>query len=281
MTILKFLHTPILKVINKIYKLNFTTICNNSFSLKLPIFSTYAKKTYLNPISQRLDIFKDTKGKSGVYCWINLLNGKYYIGSGVELNNRLNDYFQDWYYKDRANLVIVRAILKYGLGNFALVILDFTENEDTLSREQYWLDELKPEYNILKTAGRRPSKGFKHSTESIELIRQKALGRKHSEEVRKAMSDNRKGENGSFFGKTHSEETKANLRYIALNRTNKPRPGIEVEVLDLKTNQTVIYDSIRDAVKGLNTHLSTLFRREQKDIKKPFRGRYVITIKRS
>lgn len=105
------------------------------------------------------------------------MNGKYYIGSGIDLNIRLSDYFQAWYYKDKTNLVIVRAILKYGIGNFALVILDFTEEENTLSREQYWLDELKPEYNILKTA--ENSKGFKHSTESIETMRQKALGRKH------------------------------------------------------------------------------------------------------
>lgn len=95
------------------------------------------------------------------------------------------------------------------------------------------------------------------------------------------MSDNRKGENGSFFGKSHTEETKAKLREKALNRTKLPRPGNEVEVLDLKTNQTTIYNSLRDAVKGLDTHLSTLLRREKKGNAKPFRGRYVITIKRS
>lgn len=95
-------------------------------------------------------------------------------------------------------------------------------------------------------------------------MRQIALGRNHSEEVRKAMSDNRKGENGSFFCKSNTEETKAKLREIALNRTKLPRPGNEVEVLDLKTNQTTIYNSLRDAVQGLDTHLSTLLRREKK-----------------
>ena len=40
---------------------------------------------------------------------------------------------------------------------------------------------------------------------------EKALGRKHSEEVRKAMSESRKGENGSFFYHKHSDETKASL----------------------------------------------------------------------
>ena len=127
------------------------------------------------------------------------MDGKYYIGSSLKLNSRLNDYFQDWYYKDRANLIIVRAILKYGMGNFALLILEFTEKENTLVRVQFWLEELKPEYNILTQAGN--SAGFKHSTKSIDLMRQKAFGRKHSEEVRKAMSVNRKGENSPFLVK--------------------------------------------------------------------------------
>lgn len=70
--------------------------------------------------------------------------------------------------------------------------------------------------------------------ESFELIKQKALGRKHSEDVRKAMSENRKGEKGSFYGKNHTEENKAKLREIALNRTKFHKPAIEVEVLNLK-----------------------------------------------
>jgi group I intron endonuclease len=76
---------------------------------------------------------KQLRGQSGIYCWINLLNGKYYIGSAVDLGNRVNDYFQDSYYKSRTNTIIVRAILKYGIGNFALVILDFVDKEDLLS----------------------------------------------------------------------------------------------------------------------------------------------------
>ena len=70
------------------------------------------------------------------------MNGKYYIGSGVNLNIRLSDYFQDWYKLFKGNYPIVRAIEKYGMGNFALLILDFTENENTLTREQYWINEL-------------------------------------------------------------------------------------------------------------------------------------------
>lgn len=87
------------------------------------------------------------------------MNGKYYIGSGIKLNNRINDYFQASYYRDKSNLTIVKAILKYGMDNFALLILKFNEEDNLLSRD--WLDKLKPEYNILTEAGNY--KGFQHS----------------------------------------------------------------------------------------------------------------------
>jgi NUMOD3 motif len=43
--------------------------------------------------------------------------------------------------------------------------------------------------------------------------------------VRKAMSENRKGINNNFFGKSHTLNVKDQLRNIALNRTKQPKPG--------------------------------------------------------
>lgn len=107
-------------------------------------------------------------------------------------------------------------------------------------------------------------------------MRQKALGRRQSEEVRESMSENRRGSNSSFFGKTHSKDTKAKLKEIALNRTKSNKPSIKVEVLDLKINKTVTYDSIQDTIKTLNTYLSTLLRREAKGNIKPLKADIVI-----
>jgi GIY-YIG catalytic domain len=169
---------------NFLYKNFSSQSIPDSFNTSILLsFYSDAKKTFLNPILQRNVIIKDTKGKSGVYCWINLLNGKYYIGSGIELNTRLSDYFQDWYYKDRKNLTIVRALLKYGINNFALLILDFTEKENTLTREQFWIDELKPAYNILTETGN--SKGYKHSVPRHRLRR--GEGRKYWINKRKSF----------------------------------------------------------------------------------------------
>jgi group I intron endonuclease len=51
--------------------------------------------------------------------------------------------------------IIYRAILKNGLSNFNLDILQYCELNMLTEREQYYIDLLNPEYNILKRAGSR------------------------------------------------------------------------------------------------------------------------------
>jgi len=48
---------------------------------------------------------------------------------------------------------------------FILEILQYCDTTIITQREQYYLDNLKPEYNILTIA--RSSKGFKHSQKTI------------------------------------------------------------------------------------------------------------------
>jgi len=64
---------------------------------------------------------------------------------------------------------IVRALLKYGYSNFKLEILEYCDLDNLINREQHYLDQLQPEYNILKKAC--SSLGFKHSEESLSKIR--------------------------------------------------------------------------------------------------------------
>ena len=48
---------------------------------------------------------------------------------------------------------IDRALLKYGYSKFKLEILEYCKISNLIEREQYYLDNLKPEYNILLKAG--------------------------------------------------------------------------------------------------------------------------------
>lgn len=56
---------------------------------------------------------------------------------------------------------IYLGIEKYGLSKFNLEILEYCNKNETIKREQYYLDLLKPEYNLLKIAG--SLLGHKHS----------------------------------------------------------------------------------------------------------------------
>lgn len=53
------------------------------------------------------------------------------------------------------------AISKYGLQEFKLEILEYSDKFVTIEREQFYLDKFKPEYNILKKAG--SVFGFRHT----------------------------------------------------------------------------------------------------------------------
>lgn len=84
----------------------------------------------------------------------------------------------------KSNRPIDRALLKYGFSNFTLEILEYCDKNNVLKREQYYMDLLKPQYNIVEIAG--STLGYKHTPESLAKMRDFVL----SDEVRnrKALS---------------------------------------------------------------------------------------------
>ena len=72
------------------------------------------------------------------------------------------------YLKSKENLIISRALIKYGYSNFSLTILEYCDKSELLKREQYYLDKLGPKYNILKIAG--SSLGYTLSEETKAKI---------------------------------------------------------------------------------------------------------------
>jgi hypothetical protein len=77
------------------------------------------KKFYSNIYDLKSLILKENKNKSGIYKFINKLNGKFYIGSSVNLNRRFSNYFSiNYISKIKTHLSISRAMVKYGYKNF-------------------------------------------------------------------------------------------------------------------------------------------------------------------
>ena len=80
----------------------------------------------------------------------------------MDLSRRFLYYFNTKYIANYVNKsIIYSALLKYGYIVFILKIIEYCDKENTISREQYYIDILKPKYNILKFAG--SCLGFRHS----------------------------------------------------------------------------------------------------------------------
>lgn len=93
----------------------------------------------------------------GIYKIVNIINGKFYIGSTRRLTARRAEHkYRRRHYIE--NSIIRNAILKYGEENFVFEVIEelFFGNFATVeyidellsSREQYYVDILHPAYNI-------------------------------------------------------------------------------------------------------------------------------------
>jgi group I intron endonuclease len=83
----------------------------------------------------------------------------------------------------RGASLICKALLKYGYAGFRLEIIEYCPISIVLDREQFYIDKLNPEYNILKIAG--SNLGYKHSEASLKLMSDASKSRNESEEVLK------------------------------------------------------------------------------------------------
>ena len=109
-------------------------------------------KTYSNAEQDKSKILSENQNKSGIYMWKNLINDKQYIGSAIDLSNRLSFDYYNTYMENalkRSISHIYRALLKNGHSNFSLTILEYCKSEKCIEREDYYLCSLPHEYNIL------------------------------------------------------------------------------------------------------------------------------------
>lgn len=139
----------------------------------------------------------------GVYKILNKINGHFYIGSSDrQFKERFKEHCRcyELYKKgDHRNNhpILWAAYDKYGIENFSIElveILDGCTSEKILEREEYYIQNLNPEYNICKfpTQGGKPNLGKKLSEEWKQHIGEKSSQYKHSEETLAKVTENNK-----------------------------------------------------------------------------------------
>lgn len=203
--------------------------------------------------------------------------GKFYVGSSTNLSKRLALYYSLIYLtKQSKNSLILRALLKYGHSNFSLDILEYCEVNKVIEREQYYIDTLKPEYNILQIAG--SSYGYKHTEETLSKLKgRKVIGHKGHKHTAETIEKMRKSHLNKILSAEHKKKISIAVK-AAVSEFNITTKGIKVLVLNLETNIIEEYRSISSAAVALNTHKETVRRCIKAN--KPYLDKYLITIKK-
>lgn len=119
-----------------------------------------------------MDLIGEDIHSSGVYTIENLVNGKLYVGSASSdtgfncdrgFRRRWNSHLSLLRSNKHYNTKLQNSFNKYGETNFRFEILEVTSPDIAIDMEQYWINILRPEYNIRMVASN--NKGIKMSHE--------------------------------------------------------------------------------------------------------------------
>lgn len=115
---------------------------------------------------------------TGVYKITNLINGKFYIGStSWNFQKRWKTHRNQLRKNKHDNPHLQYSWNKHGELNFKFEIVEDCPKAECFVREQYYIDILKPQYNILQNAG--TVRGYKHSAAAKALISAASSGKNH------------------------------------------------------------------------------------------------------
>ena len=247
---------------------------------------------------------EDSLFSVGVYKIINKKTGEFYIGSSDRsFKERFKEHCRYYeMYKEGGHInehpKLWNAYNEYGIENFEVELLEILDNktsEEILQREEHFIHELNPQYNIClyPTKGGKPNLGRKLSEEWKQHIREKSKLYKHSEESLKKVIDNNKKSacKLKFTNKETNEELKFNSwkeasKYFnvtdgalknALTRTGYFRKIWRIEKLSTQKkkikvyleDKVIIFNSYSDCDKYFNMwrgYTSELTKRKSKQL---------------
>jgi group I intron endonuclease len=139
---------------------------------------------------------------SCIYEIVNIKNNERYIGSAKDFNRRRRNHLNLLKKNKHHSNKLQNNYNKYGECNFNFYIIEeLLDPINLITREQYYLDLIKPKLNMTLIAGLNSSQGLKRSKETCKKISEALKGKGLSEYHKKSVSD-------TLTGKKQSNETK-------------------------------------------------------------------------
>lgn len=173
----------------------------------------------------------------GIYQILCKATNERYVGGSSNLLQRKRQHFHTLKLRLRTNPNLQHEYDIRGKDEFIFSVLEIVQNySELVSREQYWIDLLHPEYNINPIAGKymgdyvrtpkamaKRKESMKHCKRTIppevtEARRQRWLGknnpnsgRVYTEEERKKLSKQTSGSKNPNYGKPRPESTRQKI----------------------------------------------------------------------
>lgn len=136
---------------------------------------------------------------TGIYKIHNKVTSDFYIGSATSFYNRKAVHLSLLRRNIHDNSHLQRAWNKYGEENFEFILISKCPQEYLLKLEQWFVDSLKPSYNIRTTVN--SNYGLTFSEEHKKNLSKALKGKKRTQEQKEHQSKIK-------IGKRHKNETK-------------------------------------------------------------------------
>lgn len=168
--------------------------------------------------------------ESGIYSIFCTGNEKTYIGSSVNIDKRFRAHKSKLRTNKHANPHLQSAYNKYGEKKFEYSVVEYCEKEKLIEREQYYLDNVSPEFNIRKiaesnlgvplsesakkklsefwTGKKKPPRSEEHRMNMSRVKKGVFIGRKIPQHQIDFLKESRKGEDNPMWGKPSTRRKK-------------------------------------------------------------------------
>lgn len=175
---------------------------------------------------------------SGIYIIKSTINDKCYVGSAISIIRRIRDHKNFLRNDKHYNKKLQNHYNKYGIDSLSYNILEYCDKSILIEREQYFIDNLRPFFNICKIAGTTLGITYKIY--------------EPTKEKKKKISNSRKGKPRGYSVTVHKGGSNVNSKRVERTDIN----GVKkiYDSLSSVNDDGFIFQNVYRAIKKRHKH---------------------------